>query len=84
MHHLGLLLADKVKRHLNSEIFSEWINFSAELDNALKEHFVKSYSFQRHIKTIQNVILQTILLVHLDEIAKEMKETEFLAIVQSN
>lgn len=63
----------------NPGIFHGLINFSAELDNALKEHLEKATVFKS--KTIQNEILQTILLVCQEEIAKEMKEAEFLAII---
>lgn len=65
----------------NPGIFRGLINFSSELDLALKEHLERATVFKGTSNTIQNEILQAILDVCQDEISKEIKNADFLAVM---
>lgn len=65
----------------NPGVFRGLINFSAELDAALKNHLENATVFKGTSKTIQNELLGIILDVCHEKIAKEIKAAEFLAII---
>lgn len=65
----------------NPGVFRGLINFSSELDAALKSHMERATVFKGTSKTIQNELLQVMLEVCQEEIAKQIKEAEFLAII---
>lgn len=77
---LALRGHDETEDSLNRGIFKELINFSAELDNVLKEHLENSSVFKGTSKTIQNDILDCMLTVCKNEILKEVEVADFLAI----
>lgn len=65
----------------NPGIFRGLINFSAELDSAMKAHIDTATVFRGTSKTIQNELLQCMLEVCQEEISKEIKESNFVAIM---
>lgn len=66
---------------LNPGVFRGLINFSAELDEALKTHLDKSATFKGTSNTIQNELLQCMLAVCHDEISSEIKNATYLAVI---
>lgn len=78
---LALRGHDESGTSTNPGVFRGLINFSAELDDALKAHLEKATVFKGTSKTIQNELLQCILEVCQDEITKEIREADFLAII---
>lgn len=78
---LALRGHDERESSSNPGIFKGLINFSSELDAALKEHLERATVFKGTSNTIQNEILQTILDVCHDEIEKEIKHSDFLAVM---
>lgn len=65
----------------NRGIFRELINFSAQLDNELKEHLNKSSAFTGTSKTIQNDLLECMLKVYHDEVTKEINNADYTAVI---
>ncbi|CAH1998384.1 unnamed protein product [Acanthoscelides obtectus] len=65
----------------NPGIFRGLINFTAELDIALKDHFEKSTVFKGVSKIIQNELLDCMLQVAQENIRKEILEAEFVAVM---
>ncbi|CAH2014231.1 unnamed protein product [Acanthoscelides obtectus] len=57
------------------------INFTAELDIALNDHFEKSTVFKGVSKIIQNELLDCMLKVAQENIRKEILEAEFVAVM---
>lgn len=78
---LALRGHDESETSSNPGIFRGLVNFSVELDVALKTHLEKATVFKGTSKTFQNEILQVMLEVCQEEIIKEIKEAEFLAII---
>ncbi|KAK4882666.1 hypothetical protein RN001_005985 [Aquatica leii] len=78
---LALRGHDESESSSNPGVFRGLINFSAELDSALKSHLDKSTVFKGTSKTIQNELLQCMLEVSQEQISKEIKEAEFLAVI---
>ncbi|CAH2019703.1 unnamed protein product [Acanthoscelides obtectus] len=58
-----------------------FINFTAELDIALKDHFEKSTVFKGISKIMQNELLDFMLQVAQENIRKEILEAEFVAVM---
>ncbi|CAH1967268.1 unnamed protein product [Acanthoscelides obtectus] len=65
----------------NPGIFRGLINFTAELDIALEDHFEKSTVFKGVSKIIQNELLDCMLQVAQENIRKEILEAEFVAVM---
>ncbi|KAJ8941729.1 hypothetical protein NQ318_023325 [Aromia moschata] len=65
----------------NPGVFGELINFSAELDVALKEHLEKAIVFQGTSTIIQNEILQAMFSVCQEEISREIEEGDYLSVI---
>lgn len=65
----------------NPGIFRGLINFSAELDVALKDHFEKSTVFKGTSKIIQNELLDCMLQVAQDRIKDEILKAGYVAVV---
>ncbi|XP_025199012.1 uncharacterized protein LOC112597256 [Melanaphis sacchari] len=65
---------------LNPGIFRGLVNFSAELDNVLKNHLENATVFKGTSKTIQNEILKCMLAVCQKEISLEIKKADYFAI----
>lgn len=78
---LALRGHDESTSSSNPGVFCGLIDFSAELDSALKQHLEKSSVFKGTSKTIQNEILQTMFNVCQEEISKEIKEADYLSII---
>nr|CAH7732770.1 unnamed protein product [Callosobruchus chinensis] len=64
----------------NQGIFKELINFTAELDNTLKEHLRTATVFKGTSNTIQNEILESMLQVCREEICKQIEKADYLSI----
>nr|CAH7753429.1 unnamed protein product [Callosobruchus chinensis] len=64
----------------NQGIFKELINFTAELDNTLKEHLRTATVFKGTSNTIQNEILENMLQVCREEICKQIEKADYLSI----
>nr|CAH7745960.1 unnamed protein product [Callosobruchus chinensis] len=64
----------------NQGIFKELINFTAELDNTLKEHLRTATVFKGTPNTIQNEILESMLQVCREEICKQIEKADYLSI----
>nr|CAH7764651.1 unnamed protein product [Callosobruchus chinensis] len=64
----------------NQGIFKELINFTAELDNTLKEHLRTATVFKGTSNTIQYEILESMLQVCREEICKQIEKADYLSI----
>nr|CAH7738482.1 unnamed protein product [Callosobruchus chinensis] len=64
----------------NQGIFKELINFTAELDNTLKEHLRTATVFKGTSNTIQNEILESMLQVCREEICKQIEKADYLSV----
>lgn len=78
---LALRGHDETESSSNPGIYRGLINFSAALDCALKGHLEKATVFKGTSKTIQNNLLQAMLEVCQEEISKQIKEADFLAVI---
>lgn len=78
---LALRGHDESNLSSNPGVFRGLINFSAELDVALKDHLEKATVFKGTSKSIQNEILQTMFSVCQEEISKEIKEADYLSVI---
>lgn len=78
---LALRGHDEGQTSLNPGVFRGLINFSAELDSALKSHIEKSTVFSGLSKTIQNDILECMLMVCQDEIKKEISSAHCFSVI---
>ena len=78
---LALRGHDETNSSSNPGIYRGLVNFSAELDAALKGHLERATVFKGTSKTIQNELLQSMLEVCQEEISKQIKETDFLAVI---
>lgn len=65
----------------NSSAFHGLINFSEELDNALKDHLKNAAFLTGASDSIRNSILDSILDVCHEEIIREINEASFLALI---
>lgn len=78
---LALRGHDESESSSNPGIFRGLINFSAELDVALKTHLERATVFKGTSKTIQNEILEIMLAVCQEKISEEIKHANFLAVI---
>ena len=62
-------------------VFRELIDFSAKLDDDLKEHLNKSSVFTGMSKTIQNDLLECMLKVYHDEVRKEINNVDYVDVI---
>lgn len=65
----------------NKGVFRELVNFSAELDSVLKDHLNKSQVFKGTSKIIQNKVLECMLEIYHEEVAKEIKASDYISIM---
>ncbi|KAJ4445092.1 hypothetical protein ANN_06891 [Periplaneta americana] len=77
---LALRGHDETDSSSNPGVFRGLINFSAELDNSLKTHLENSTVFKGTSKTIQNELLAVMLEVCREEISRQIKAANFLAV----
>lgn len=78
---LALRGHDETEESKNQGVFRGLINFSSQLDRDLKEHFDKATVFKGTSKTIQNELLDCMLGVYHEEVTKEIKKTNFIAVI---
>ena len=78
---LALRGHDETMESSNPGIFRGLINFSAEIDIALKEHFSKATVFKGTSKEIQNDLLTCMLDVYHERIREEIKYADFVSII---
>lgn len=78
---LALRGHDEKDDSANPGIFKGLINFSTELDIALKDHFEKSTVFKGISKTIQNELLDCMLQVAQENIKKEISKADYVAVM---
>ena len=78
---LALRGHDETETSLNKGIFRELVSFSAELDNVLKAHIEKSKVFKGTSKIIQNELLECMMEVYHKEVAKEIQNSQFVAVM---
>jgi len=78
---LALRGHDESETSSNPGIFRGLVNFSAELDSAMRNHIEKASVFKGTSKTIQNEILMCMLEVCHEEISKEMRNSDFVALI---
>ncbi|KAK4879423.1 hypothetical protein RN001_007569 [Aquatica leii] len=78
---LALLGHDEGKHSLNPGLFKGLINFSAELDLALREHLQQATVFKGTSKDIQNDLLNCMLCVCQAHIKKEISASKFVSII---
>ncbi|XP_072380630.1 zinc finger MYM-type protein 1-like [Diabrotica undecimpunctata] len=78
---LALRGHDERKDSINPGIFRGLINFSAELDLALKDHLQQATVFKGMSKDIQNDLLDCMLSVCQAHIKKEIAASKFVSIV---
>lgn len=71
---------DESDSSLNPGIFKGLINFTAEIDVAMKEHLSTASVFKGTSKTIQNELLDCMLNVCREQILSEIRESQFVAI----
>lgn len=64
----------------NPGVFRGLVDLLGEVDNIFKKHLLKKKSFQGLSKTIQNELLDSMLVVARNFILKEMEQAEFVAI----
>ena len=72
---------DETDSSSNPGIFRGLVNFSSELDNAMKTHLENSTIFKGTSKTIQNELLAIMLEVCREEIARQIKAADFLSVI---
>jgi len=78
---LALRGHDEKDDSANPGVFKGLINFSTELDIALKDHFEKSTVFKGVSKTIQNELLDCMLQVTQENIKKEISKADYVAVM---
>ncbi|KAF0702099.1 zinc finger MYM-type protein 1-like, partial [Aphis craccivora] len=78
---LALRGHDEKADSINPGVFRRLINFSAELDSALKTHLEKTTVFKGISKEIQNDILDCTLTVCQNQIKIEINEADFISII---
>lgn len=78
---LALLCHNEKNDSVNPGIFKGLINFSAELDSALKTHLEKATVFKGTSKMIQNDILDCTLTVCQNKIKNGINQAGFISIV---
>ncbi|KAK4875482.1 hypothetical protein RN001_011904 [Aquatica leii] len=78
---LALRGHDEGKHSLNPGVFKGLINFSAELDLALREHLQQATVFKGTSKDIQNDLLSCMLCVCQAHIKKEISASKFVSII---
>lgn len=78
---LALRGHDETKDSDNPGIFKGLINFTAELDGAMKEHLDSATVFKGTSADIQNDLLDCILTVCQDHIMTEISESKFAAVI---
>ena len=66
---------------LNCGIFRGLINFTSELDTALKKHFEISSVFKGTSKTVQNELLDCMLQICQDQIKMEISKAKFISVI---
>lgn len=76
-----LALCGQNEKSVNPEVFRGLLNFSAELDTALKINLENTTAFKWTSKIIQNDILDCILTVCQNQIKNEINQAEFLSII---
>lgn len=77
---LALRGHDESETSENPGVFRGLVDFVASLDDVLREHIEKATVFKGTSKTVQNELLQCMLDVAKEEIVKQVRESEFLAI----
>ncbi|CAH1959719.1 unnamed protein product [Acanthoscelides obtectus] len=77
---LALRGHNETEESLNRGIFRELVDFTAELDEALKNHLQNATVFKGTSKSIQNDILDSMLQVCREEILQQIKNANFLSI----
>lgn len=65
----------------NRGVFRELIDFSSHLDKDLRDHFSKSSVFKGTSKTTQNELLECMLDIYHEEVAKEIKSADYVAVI---
>lgn len=78
---LALRGHDEGENSLNPGIFKGLINFSAELDLALREHLQQATVFKGTSKEIQNDLLDCMLSVCQTHIKKEIADSKFVSVM---
>jgi len=78
---LALRGHDEKADSINPGVFRGLINFSAELDSALKTYLEKATVFKGISKEIQNDILDCTLTVCQNQIKTEINEADFISII---
>eukprot|EP00102_Acyrthosiphon_pisum_P014947 XP_008185265.1 PREDICTED: uncharacterized protein LOC103310034 [Acyrthosiphon pisum] len=78
---LALRGHDETADSVNPEVFKGLINFTAELDYALKTHLEKATVFKGISKEIQNDILDCTLTICQNQIKTEINQADFLSII---
>ncbi|KAJ4441444.1 hypothetical protein ANN_11299, partial [Periplaneta americana] len=72
---------DESEDSTNRGTFRGLIDFTADLDQTLKDRLQGSSQFKGTSKTIQNELLDSILAVIHEELSKEIKEARYVAIM---
>lgn len=78
---LALRCHDESETSSNPGNFRGLVNFISELDSAMRNHLEKASVFKGTSKTIQNEILMCMLEVCHEEISKEMRNSDFVALI---
>lgn len=78
---LALRGHDETENSENKGIFRELLDFSAELDRILKDHLEKASIFKGTSKTIQNDLLECMLEIYHQEVHKEVRSADYVALI---
>lgn len=80
-YELALRGHDESETSINQGIFRGLVNFTAELNESMKDHLQKATVFKGTSKTIQNELLDCMLQVCHDHISQEIKGADFVSII---
>ncbi|XP_018569006.1 uncharacterized protein LOC108909230 isoform X1 [Anoplophora glabripennis] len=79
---LVLMGQDETGACQDTGVFRDLINFSSHLDRTVKDHFTKSPAFNKGtFKAMQDELLQCMFDVYREEVTKEIKKNEYIAVI---
>ena len=80
-HELPLRGHDEKTTSKNAGVFLGLVDYTCSLDSSLNSHIKHSTVFKGTSKTIQNELLESMLIISREKIKEEVKNTDFVAVM---
>src|SRR6201990_1711383 len=80
-YELTLIGHDETQASENSGVFRGLVDFTCQLDSSFKAHLNSSITFKGTSKSIQNELLESMLVLCKNKIKEEVKQAEYLAVM---